>query len=142
MEWNETQNDKNGTLDVTFNNTNSQSYNTSESTLPVVPDGFEITNQYGDDTNTFINYANSKGEQISFIRCGDMENMSVSIDNESSPLEEVSINGYKGYSYIKDNINILYWTDSSYFYILQCTFKKCQLCLVSFVNYSDLILCI
>lgn len=122
IEWHETQNDVQDTLDITFDKQqNSQSGKNSDIILPEVPKGFKITGQQEDAFSISITYAGRDGEEIHFTGCNDLENMSVSIDNEYSDLEETVINGHKGYSYQKDNINIIYWTTDTYFCVLQGT---------------------
>lgn len=121
VEWNETENGEQRTLDVTFDSRDNTGENEITTAMPKTPKGYKITDQYCDDYSCTINYSHSDGTQISFTKCNDLENMSVSIDNEDSDLKEIAINVYKGYIYKKDNINIIYWTDSTCFYVLQGT---------------------
>lgn len=121
IEWNETQNDAQDTLDINFNSNEISHDYDSYAVIPDIPKGYSITEESGDDYTWFINYSNPDGTEIYFTRCNDLENISISIDNQDVDLKEISINGYKGYTYIKDNVNIIYWTDSNCFYVLQGT---------------------
>ncbi len=49
----------------------------------------------------------------------DIDNMSLSIDNEDADFKELTINGHKGYYYEKEGLNAFFWTDGVYFYTLQ-----------------------
>ncbi len=62
-----------------------------------------------------------QGELIVYSQDGDIDNMSLSIDNEDADFKELTINGHKGYSYEKEGLNALFRTDGVYFYTLQET---------------------
>lgn len=118
--WHESQNDTNGTLDILFEKENGMT--SSQATRsPQTPEGFTITSTYEDDGSKLIEYANSKNEEILFSQYKDIENMSVSIDNEASEFKEISIKGYKGYASIEDNLKVLHWTNDNDFFTLQGT---------------------
>ena len=119
--WHEKDNPQQGTLDVHFDIDGELRQDTDKSDLPSTPEGFTITEQYTDEYSTIISYENSQGELIGFSQCEDVENMGLSIDNEDADFEETAINGYKGYSYFKDGLHALFWTDGIRFYVLQGT---------------------
>jgi len=121
IEWNETQNDKQGALDVTFDIKGGSSSDSNTPGLPKTPAGYSITEQFIDDSSCIIVYSDSKQNQIIYAQSNDIENMSVSIDNEDADFKETTINGCKGYTSTKDGINALYWADSNCFYELQGT---------------------
>lgn len=121
VKWNETQNDKQGTLDITFDSNDFQENKDNAPPILDVPEGYEIIEQISDDFTYYIEYAHPNGNLISFDRSNALENLSISIDNEDSELKEITINEYKGYTYVKENVNIIYWTDSMCFYVLQGT---------------------
>lgn len=118
IQWNETQNDLYGTLDVTFN---------TEGDLPPVsldpktPAGYTIDDILEDEFTLFILYSNNDGDLILYSRDHGIENASYGIDNEDADFREVTINGFKGYSSYKEGRNHLFWTDGTDFYMLQGT---------------------
>lgn len=118
IQWNETQNDLYGTLDVTFD---------TEGDLPPVsldpktPAGYTIDDILEDEFTLFILYSNNDGDLILYSRDHGIENASYGIDNEDADFREVSINGFKGYSSYKEGRNHLFWTDGTDFYMLQGT---------------------
>lgn len=123
VEWHEEQNDKQGTLDVTFDVDDRLLSTSGEALQPQTPSGYTITDEYADDSSRFIYYSNSQGELILYTYMSGVENMGISIDNEDADFEETTILGYKGYRSSKDGINALYWSDGKYFYELQGTCK-------------------
>ena len=103
VEWYEEQNDKQGTLDVTFELNDKQESNQTNISFPTTPIGYTISEQYNDDFSCIIIYSDSLNNQIIYS------------------FKEISINGEKGYSSFKDGINALYWADNTRFYQLQGT---------------------
>lgn len=121
IEWNETQNDTQGTLDVTFDVDKNASQADPKFISPVTPNGYDIISTSQDLITYTIEYKNASGELIMYSQDSDIENMSISIDNENADFKELTINGYKGYSYEKKGLHALFWTDGAYFYTLQGT---------------------
>lgn len=121
VEWNEAQNDTQGTLDVTFDVDKNASRADPKFISPVTPNGYDIISTSQDLTTYSIEYKNASGELIMYSQDSDIENMSISIDNENADFKELTINGHKGYSYKKEDLNALLWTDGTYFYTLQGT---------------------
>lgn len=119
--WNESQNDEQGTLDVTFEVNAENNSKVDNVSIPETPAGYTITEQSKDDIFCDISYEDSKNNQIIFSACKSIETMGLSIDNEDADFKETTINGYKGYTYYKDGLSAIFWTDSAYFYTLQGT---------------------
>lgn len=122
INWHETQNSSQGTLDVTFDVENGNLNNTDiQRIAPKTPKGYYITDKQQDETTNYIEYTNDEGHIIYYSQDSDVTNMSLSIDNENADFKETVINGYKGYSYEKEGVSELIWTDGVYLYILQGT---------------------
>lgn len=121
VEWKESQNDDRGTLDIYFDIEGEPTLEIPEYVYPNVPDGFIATDENKEDGFLNIKYENNASQQISYSQFSNLENMSLSIDNEDAAFEETTINGHKGYTYSKEGINALYWADGVHFYILQGT---------------------
>lgn len=121
VEWHEEQNDQQGTLDISFELDEEQPSASGNITLPKTPAGYTITEQYNDDFSCIMIYTDSQENQIIYSHCNDVENMSVSIDNEDADFKETIINGCKGYTSSKEGIHALYWADNTYLYELQGT---------------------
>lgn len=121
VEWHEEQNVHQETLDVSFELDGERPANPDSITLPKTPAGYTITEEYNDDFSYIIIYTDSQENQIIYSHCNDVENMSVSIDNEDADFKETIINGCKGYTSSKEGINALYWADNTYLYELQGT---------------------
>ena len=118
IQWNETQNDLYGTLDVTFETKGDLP---PVSLDPKTPAGYTIDDILEDEFTLFILYSNNDGNLILYSRDHGIENASYGIDNEDADFREVSINGFKGYSSYKEGRNHLFWTDGTDFYMLQGT---------------------
>lgn len=118
--WNEEQNDQQGTLDVTFDVDDSL-VDAADVILPKTPTGYTITEKIDDGSSYIMIYSDSHDNQIIYSRSGDIENMSISIDNEAADFKETTIHSFKGYQSFKDGIYALYWADGNYFYELQGT---------------------
>ena len=121
VEWKESQNDDQGTLDIYFDIEGEPTLEIPEYVYPNVPDGFIATDENKEDGFLNIKYENNASQQISYSQFSDLENMSLSIDNEDAAFEETTINGHKGYTYSKEGIIALYCADGVHFYIHQGT---------------------
>lgn len=119
--WNETQNDKQGTLDVTFNIEGPETNGDFVYKNPNAPSEYTstiITKEHG----TYImEFVSPEEDTIIYSQQSMDESMSLSLDNEDAYFEEITINGYKGYEYIKDVVSALHWADGVYYYNLQGT---------------------
>lgn len=119
--WHETNNPSQGTLDITFDEVNSYDKEKSNIILPILPEGYAVKHKETSGSSVIITYMDKEKNKINYSRVDDLENMSVSIDNENVDLKEISINGYKGYTSRYGGISIIYWSDSWYFHTLQGT---------------------
>lgn len=119
--WHENNNPSQGTVDITFEQGVLHDKEKSDVVLPTLPEGYATYNKETLDSSVIITYMDDEKKKISYSRIDDLDNMSVSIDNENVDLNLVSINGYKGYTSKSDGISIIYWCDSWYFHTLQGT---------------------
>ena len=120
VQWNETNNEDYGTLDVTFDiDDPNQTLGEFRFIKPETPEGYtiEAETKYS-DTEYEIQYTGEDGTIIYYIQSGEIDSMGLGIDNEDADLTEVLINGYKGYSYIKKGNTGLFWSDGSSLYRL------------------------
>lgn len=118
IQWNETQNDLHGMLDITFDISGERP---PVELNPQVPKGYTVTDEYKDDFTYLFECTDNNNHRILYQRDYDIANASYGIDNEDADFREVTINGFKGYSYRKEGINALFWTDGTDFYMLQGT---------------------
>lgn len=118
IQWNETQNDLHGMLDITFDISGECP---PVELNPQVPKEYTVTNEYKDDFTYLFECTDNNNHRILYQRDYDIANASYGIDNEDADFREVTINGFKGYSYRKEGINALFWTDGTDFYMLQGT---------------------
>jgi len=120
--WNETQNDKQGTLDVTFDIEGPATNGKFIYLTPTTPTDFSAETIAKEDGFYVIQFSSSNQDsEILYCQQGMDESMSLSLDNEDAYFEEISINGYKGYEYSKEGVNAICWADGIYFYELQGT---------------------
>lgn len=113
VNWNEVQNDEAGTLDVTFEvddpNGMAEEFRFKK---PETPVGYEIVREEKySETDYEIEYHDKNENIILYWQSGDVETMGVGFDNEDAEFYEVTVNGYKGYSYSKLGKNALHWVD-------------------------------
>ena len=120
VEWNETQNDEQGTLDVTFN-VSGDGPHSSEPFSPKHPEGYTITNEFNDPVVHSIEYEDDKGHSILFLSQENIETAGLSINNEGEEFKEINIRGQKGYYFYNEGFTALTWTDDRYLYQLQGT---------------------
>ena len=118
IQWNETQNDLYGMLDITFDISGKLSPVASD---PQIPEGYTVINEYKDEFTYLFECVSNNNHRVLYQRDYDISNASYGIDNENADFREVSINGFKGYSYRKEGTNALFWTDGTDFYMLQGT---------------------
>lgn len=125
IKWNETPNDSQKTLDITFDvDPDEIDMSKAHFVKPKTPEGFTITYEKQYDLDYDIYYSNSNEEVIYYSQEIDIETMGLSIDNEDNNLTEITINGYKGYSFEKDGMITLIWTDGVCLYTLRGTCDK------------------
>ena len=111
--WNETQNEEAGTLDVTFSVEDPNGLaGEFRYRKPDTPAGYEIVREEKySETEYEIEYQDKNENVIFYWQSGNVETMQVGFDNEDAEFHEVTVNGYKGYSYSKSGNNALYWVD-------------------------------
>lgn len=118
VQWDETPNEKNGTVDINFEIKDNSTYS-SKSPLPTTPTGYSITSTVDEGGVIQIEYSGSEGHSIYFDKNPYVENMGLSVDNEDTSHNEITIAGLKAYSYYKDGFNHVFWADTEYFYFIQ-----------------------
>ncbi|MDD5927207.1 MAG: DUF4367 domain-containing protein [Firmicutes bacterium] len=109
--WNERQNDEQGTLDVTFDIDDPNGVRGEfEHKRPETPKGFEIVSESEENGSTEIEYRNLE-KVIYYDQTGNVESMGISIDNENNELQEITVNGYRGYIAQKGENSHIIWSD-------------------------------
>lgn len=121
IHWNETKNEAQGTLDITFDIENPPENAPFIPVTPKTPKGYSVFQTEKLDMMYVVQYArdDNPDDMIYYFQDDAVENMSISIDNAEDSLTETTINGYKGYAYVRDETNALYWTDGNSFFTLQ-----------------------
>lgn len=111
--WNETQNDEQGTLDVTFEIEKPQGQEREfEYKRPQTPKGFEIIREFEEGNICEIVYQEiDNNVQILYSQSGNAEHAAISIDNDDDSFEAIQINGYSGYCVSEKEYCLIVWTD-------------------------------
>ena len=119
INWNETQNDEQGTLDITFDIDDPNGVRGEfEHKRPEIPEGFKIAKENEYPFILEIEYDNDKGNIIDYLQNGNIDSMGLSIDNDDKGFSEISVNGYKGYARTTGTSPYMMWSDGSYLYYL------------------------
>lgn len=118
--WHETNNEKQGTLDVTFELENpagaAEAFAFKE---PTVPEGYVRTVTFQKNDIQEIEYEDiENGKIVYYGQSPVSENMSLSIDNEEESFSEIRINGHIGYSIEETEYSYIIWTDGVSIYRL------------------------
>lgn len=122
IQWNETQNDDYGTLDIDFEIDENLPGTTIDFIYPSIPKGYNELEKINSTRLLMIQYKNSQNDIISYSQEIGLDGLgSVSINNDTEIFEEVAINGFKGYHSKNDNVNTYIWTDGYCLYTLQGT---------------------
>ena len=111
--WHETNNEKQGTLDVTFELEDpagaAEAFAFKE---PTVPEGYVRTRDYQEGNICEIEYLDAaNGAIILYHQSKVSENMNISIDNEKDSFSEIKVNGYTGYSVEETDYSYIIWSD-------------------------------
>lgn len=117
--WNEENNEKQGTLDVTFELENPNTEDLFTFKEPVVPDSYtrEVTFRDGDIQD--IEYIDEKsGKTILYHQTGISESMGLSIGNEDESFAQIEINGVKGYAETEGETPFIIWSDGISLYTI------------------------
>lgn len=85
----------------------------SEFFLEYIPEGFEKTEYNQDDYSLFVKYENQ--EKYFYYNIEQATGLG-GIDTEDAIVEDIEINGFKGIISVKEEGQILFWTDSTYNY--------------------------
>ena len=118
--WHETNNEKQGTLDVTFELEDptgaAEAFAFKE---PIVPEGYVRTVTFQKNDIQEIEYADiENGKIIYYGRSPVSENMSLSIDNEEESFTEINIHEHKGYAAEEAEYSHIIWADGISLYTL------------------------
>lgn len=117
--WNEENNEKQGTLDVTFELENPNTEDLFTFKEPVVPDSYsrEVTFRDGDIQD--IEYTDEKnGKTILYHQTGISESIGLSIGNEDESFTQIEINGFKGYAETEGETPFIIWSDGISLYTI------------------------
>lgn len=118
--WHETNNEKQGTLDVTFELEDpagaAEAFAFKE---PIVPEGYVRTVTFQKNDIQEIEYADiENGKIIYYGQSPVSENMSLSIDNEEESFTEINIHEHKGYAAEEAEYSHIIWADGISLYTL------------------------
>ena len=118
--WHETNNEKQGTLDVTFELEDpvgaAEAFAFKE---PTVPEGYVRTVTFQKNDIQEIEYEDiENGKIVYYGQSPVSENMSLSIDNEPESFAPISIHGNKGYSVEEPTYSYIIWSDGVSLYRL------------------------
>lgn len=118
--WHETNNEKQGTLDVTFELEDpagaAEAFAFKE---PTVPEGYVRTVTFQKNDIQEIEYEDiENGKIIYYGQSPVSENMSLSIDNEAASFAPIRIRGHKGYSAEELTYSYIIWSDGVSLYHL------------------------
>lgn len=119
IRWNETENIKQGTLDIEFDISDSHGEADSfEYKRPKTPSGFTVITEIKDSDMFELKYENGENLGIDYFQDSGLESMGLSINNESDSFSEIKVNGYKGYAIKEAVAPYIVWSDGEYlFYI-------------------------
>lgn len=119
INWNEVQNDEQGTLDITFDiNDPNGVRGEFEYKRPEIPVGFKVAKENEYPLSLEIEYENDNGNVIYYDQTGSVETMGLSIDNDDEGFIEISVNGYKGYARTTGMSPYMIWSDGVCLYYL------------------------
>lgn len=83
--------------------------------VPVlIPEGFEQTAFYKDDTIFHIEWTKGKKRHLQYLRRKLSPDMTTTIDSEHQSKETITIHGFIGDYYVKRNETLIIWNDASY----------------------------
>ena len=118
--WHETNNEKQGTLDVTFElgdpEKAADAYSFKE---PIVPAHYVRTVTFQKNDILDVTYEDiESGSIIYYGQSPVSETMSLSIDNEAESFAPITINGHKGYSAEEPTYSYIIWSDGISLYTM------------------------
>lgn len=118
INWNEKQNNVNGTLDVYFDVDDPDGALIDKGLRkPDTPEGYEIVSEEKDNEDTYyiVEYRREKSG-ITYLQQSDVDNIGLSIDNDDPGFKETTVNGYKGYCSYDEYGCFIIWCDGVYLY--------------------------
>lgn len=119
INWNEVQNDEQGTLDITFDIDDPNGVRGEfEYKRPDIPEGFKVAKENEYPLSLEIEYENDNGNVIDYLQNGNIGSMGLSIDNDDEGFTEISVNGYKGYARTTGMSPYMMWSDGVCLYYL------------------------
>lgn len=122
VHWNETQNDAQGTLDITFDVERSGNTHTGfEAKRPQTPEGFTVVEELEYPGIRKISYEGSANQRIDYTQEADVDMMSISVDSDDDEFTQITVNGYKGYAIQLEDNPYIVWTDDVCLYQLSGT---------------------
>lgn len=117
--WNEENNEKQGTLDVTFELENPNTEDLFTFKEPVVPDSYTREVTFRDRDIQDIEYIDEKsGKTILYHQTGISESMGLSIDNDDESFTQIEIHGFKGYAITEGAEPFIIWSDGISLYTI------------------------
>lgn len=118
--WNETKNQREGTLDVDFDIAYSEEQIEDVGFIsPKTPEGYEIVQDEKNEDAWIIVYSNGIKE-IAYVQEKRFDTMRISLDNENNDLVETEINGVKGQKGYDSALEIgtYIWSDGIYVFLI------------------------
>lgn len=128
INWNETVNTEQGTLDVDFVVEDPDDTLKDYGILkPETPDGYSVSSEEKTGSSYCVEYSNGD-DYIIYSQEKGIDNIALSIDSENNELEELEISGYKGYSSSKYGVQSITWSDGVYLYDVygNCTLEELE----------------
>lgn len=117
--WNEENNEKQGTLDVTFELENPNTEDLFTFKEPVVPDSYTREVTFSNRDIQDIDYIDEKnGKTILYQQARITEAMGLSIDNDDENFAQIEVNGSKGYAATEDAVSFIVWSDGISLYTI------------------------
>lgn len=117
--WQERENARTGTLDITFDTEKSSSANEAfEKKEPALPENFALTSTNSYPSRFEAVYENHAGQGIDYVQDKNLETMGLSIDSDDESFTRIEVNGHKGYAVIEGTAPYLIWSDGEYLYYL------------------------
>lgn len=96
-----------------------------------VPDGYERVDYpespIGKSSHLYCHYENEEGNKIWFYQILIHSSLHFGVNTEGVEIEDTYINGFKGVSYCKDNLNNIVWRGGDYLYYLAGDIPKDEL---------------
>lgn len=143
IKWNTSQNNAQGTLDITFDIQGENPNAPTELSIPVTPDGWKISDKQKSENDLLtIEYTRNSNEMIYYVCSYGVNNASMSVNNENGKMTKTTINGFDAYHFhsYKDGYDAVYWTDGTWIYSITgtCNFSMLKKMATSLRPLSEL----